>query len=593
MSNNKQVEGSNFFQRIIFQITAINVVMLVMFIITIIIMTNSMKTIIGIAVMASTNETDTLIVEASLREDVIAVDGAISALLGATSLGTADEEALETYYSVITKAEGEIPGYLDYLDQSILATQVADGPEQTAAVRNTVNKYLQDVDSMVQSFRAGQPDAAMVTYIDPYLADQAQMTASFETAEASIKALQDGMGIYLNIYYSSAFRTAMILVGIFIALILVSLLLSIKRISQVISSIVKELNSIIQNINSGKGDLTARLKTKTSSELQYIVHGINQFIETLQGIIKEVKEGSSILTASADSMTSKIDKASDNITNTSAALEELAASMDTVSTTADQIIERLDEVKNASAEIRQEASNGAETASNIKKEADEIKKETIKKKENTGTKVEELSSVLEKSVKDSEKVGQINELTKVILDIASQTNLLALNASIEAARAGEAGKGFAVVAEEISALAENSRQTAGNIQVISNEVTEAVSTLSSNAMDVIDFINSAVLADYDAFVDTSDKYENTAVLMDEILEKFNQKADNLNGIMDRMANSVESITDSVRESTKAINLSASNSTEIVGEIQGISDAMEENNKVTEQLNNSTKKFENL
>ena len=593
MSNNKTVEGSNFFQRIIFQITAINVVMLVMFIITIVIMTNSMKTIIGIAVMASTNETDTLIVEASLREDVIAVDGAISALLGATSLGTADEEALESYYSVITKAEGEIPGYLDYLDQSILATQVADGPEQTAAVRNTVNKYLQDVDSMVQSFRAGQPDAAMVTYIDPYLADQAQMTASFETAEASIKALQDGMGIYLNIYYSSAFRTAMILVGIFIALILVSLLLSIKRISQVISSIVKELNAIIQNINSGKGDLTARLKTKTSSELQYIVHGINQFIETLQGIIKEVKEGSSILTASADSMTSKIDKASDNITNTSAALEELAASMDTVSTTADQIIERLDEVKNASAEIRQEASNGAETASNIKKEADEIKKETIKKKENTGTKVEELSSVLEKSVKDSEKVGQINELTKVILDIASQTNLLALNASIEAARAGEAGKGFAVVAEEISALAENSRQTAGNIQVISNEVTEAVSTLSSNAMDVIDFINSAVLADYDAFVDTSDKYENTAVLMDEILEKFNQKADNLNGIMDRMANSVESITDSVRESTKAINLSASNSTEIVGEIQGISDAMEENNKVTEQLNNSTKKFENL
>ena len=130
------------------------------------------------------------------------------------------------------------------------------------------------------------------------------------------------------------------------------------------------------------------------------------------------------------------------------------------------MIGRLDEVKEATSEIRQEAASGASTAENIKKEADEIKNEALKKKENTGIKVEELSAVLEKSVKDSEKVAQINELTKVILDIASQTNLLALNASIEAARAGEAGKGFAVVAEEISALADNSRQTAGNIQTI-------------------------------------------------------------------------------------------------------------------------------
>ena len=81
--------------------------------------------------------------------------------------------------------------------------------------------------------------------------------------------------------------------------------------------------------------------------------------------------------------------------------------------------------------------------------------------------------------------------------------------------------------------------------------------------------------------------------MDDILGKFNDKADNLNDIMERMANSVESITDSVRESTQAISLSAANSTEIVGEIQGISDAMGENNRVTEQLTESTRKFENL
>ena len=590
-SNNKSV---SFFKQIVFQNFAVNIIMLLLFIITIIVMKNSIQNIMQTAITASQNEADLLIKEAKLRQDVISIDGAISALLGATSLGTSTDENLETYYQAIEKCQAEMPELLNYMDSCLLVTQNgAEGRAQVDDIINHTNEYLSVVDQMVTAFKAHKPDEAMQLYIDPYLGIYTNISSYYDTAEASIKGLSDGLGIYLNISYTAAMNTTLIMVIIFVIAVIISLVLSIHRISKKITSIVDELQNIINNINKGKGDLTARIKTKTSTELIYIIDGINQFIETLQGVIREVKDGSNVLTTSSDAMVSQIERASDNITNTSAALEELSASMDTVSTTADQITERLEDVKDATNEIREEASEGAKTAANIKKEADEIKAEALKKKENTGSKVEELSQVLDKSVKDSEKVAQINELTKVILDIASQTNLLALNASIEAARAGEAGKGFAVVASEISALADNSRQTAGNIQVISNEVTEAVNTLSSNALEVVDFINSAVLADYDAFVETSDKYENTAVLMDDILGKFNDKADNLNDIMERMANSVESITDSVRESTQAISLSAANSTEIVGEIQGISDAMGENNRVTEQLTESTRKFENL
>lgn len=588
-----KTEGINLFRKIGFQNLAVNIVMLVMFVTALLIMNSNTKNIINSAVGASNDEIQLLSKEAKLREGLITIDGNLSALLGAVSMGTNDPANYEVYFTNIDAVEKEVPDLLSFMQRSILVTQGENGPAQMEAVMKTTNDFIAITDEMVVSLRAADAATAMDIYINKYIDAQAAAYAAYDTAEEAIAVLGELLKAYLDMLYAQAFQKTIILVVVFVIIIALSLCLNEIRISRKIASIVSELHGIIRGINNNEGDLTARIATKTSTELAFIVDGINNFIETLQGIIKEVKDGSNVLNTSADSMTDKIEKASDNITNTSAALEELSASMDTVSTTADQISGKLEEVKTATDEIRQEAANGAETADSIKKEADEIKNEALKKKENTGVKVEELSAVLEKSVKDSEKVSQINELTKVILDIASQTNLLALNASIEAARAGEAGKGFAVVAEEISALADNSRQTAGNIQTISNEVTEAVNTLSTNAMDVIEFINNDVLNDYDTFVETSDKYENTAVVMDDILDKFNRKADNLNIIMDKMADSVESITESVKESTQAINLSAANSSEIVGQIQGISEAMGENNKVTEQLSSSTKRFANL
>ncbi len=99
-----------------------------------------------------------------------------------------------------------------------------------------------------------------------------------------------------------------------------------------------------------------------------------------------------------------------------------------------------------------------------------------------------------------EAANRINEVVRLITDIAGQTNLLALNATIEAARAGEAGKGFAVVASEVKGLAS---QTARATEDISSQVGQvqaavsgAVSTIKSiaDAIARIDSITSTIAA---------------------------------------------------------------------------------------------------
>jgi methyl-accepting chemotaxis protein len=93
---------------------------------------------------------------------------------------------------------------------------------------------------------------------------------------------------------------------------------------------------------------------------------------------------------------------------------------------------------------------------------------------------------------------KIDDVVKLIQNVAGQTNLLALNATIEAARAGTAGKGFAVVAAEVKALAVQTAKATvdigSHIAAVQSATQSAVHAIGSIAgrMDEIRQFASAI-----------------------------------------------------------------------------------------------------
>ncbi|WP_186297730.1 HAMP domain-containing methyl-accepting chemotaxis protein [Sedimenticola selenatireducens] len=123
--------------------------------------------------------------------------------------------------------------------------------------------------------------------------------------------------------------------------------------------------------------------------------------------------------------------------------------------------------------INQVAQN-AEQAASISDQADNEARQSVRIVEETRQVVSALSSELQNAHHEVDKLAQdsaeIENILKVIQEIAKQTNLLALNAAIEAARAGEVGRGFAVVADEVRTLSQRTHDSVFQVQTTIDKI---------------------------------------------------------------------------------------------------------------------------
>ncbi len=316
---------------------------------------------------------------------------------------------------------------------------------------------------------------------------------------------------------------------------------------------------------------------------KYVIAPIKDTVGTLQESSQKLDEvtgevlkhtrtsgkSAGVLSSLADSLSMAIQKVANNaaIINSSAA-----------------------DIKGDVRDMAEECSAITDYSSAMKKRANEMEAAAQTNTEVIQKKAADILEVLEEAIENSKSVNQVNSLTKDIVAISSSTTLIALNASVEAMRAGEAGKGFSVVAREIKSLANSCSETAGRIQEVNQIVTNAVHNLSKHSQDMADYLSETVLTEFQEIVRSGRQYKEDADYVKEMIDAFNSRTDRLRNSMIDIADSIESITKAIDDGAGGITGVADSTKSLAGDMADITDRMDTNREIVEELKKQMEVF---
>ena len=335
-----------------------------------------------------------------------------------------------------------------------------------------------------------------------------------------------------------------------------------------------------------KGDFTHAVDPKVVA-MKDEIGSLGKSLDIMQSSIKSIiisiigesDNVSDLAKMEADKMQTlekQVRKVSISTESLSAGIEEIAASTQEMTATSEEIDAAADM-------IAKKASEGLITATEISARANTLKENAKISKQVANDLYRSTEISLLKAIEDAKAVNEINNLSEAILEITNQTNLLALNASIEAARAGEAGKGFAVVASEIGNLASGSKNTVNKIQDVTKVVLSSMQNLTTGAQQILDFVNTKVLKDYDTLVETGEQYNQDAITVDGIVSDLSVTSQEL-------AASIQNMMVAINEVAMASTDGAQSATEIASRVSEITKETKDVLTGTEQTKDSATKM---
>ena len=352
----------------------------------------------------------------------------------------------------------------------------------------------------------------------------------------------------------------------FIILVVVTTIV-ICIVSYIISKlIVAPLQTVSRMMERAKeGDLTVHGDYTAKDELGVLVSNFNEMIAGLRTNMQEVENNIQLLFQHADGVVSASEVSSSAAKKITMDIEEVAngaeSQMQAMEQTAgamEELTQGMQSIVNTSSSVNELSAQSALDAESGNK----LMKQMIQQMDTIQNSVHSGVKQVETMKEQSEEIVKIID---VMQGITSQINLLALNAAIEAARAGESGRGFAIVADEVRKLAEQSSDSAKQIE---NLITQVMGT-TNHTVHMMGKVDNEVQAGTQVVIHTekvfgtitekvqqvSEQIQTVSMSTDEIAassEEISASAEDMAQISQRSSDRTDRVKESIQQQEKSV-----------------------------------------
>lgn len=362
--------------------------------------------------------------------------------------------------------------------------------------------------------------------------------------------------------------------GIIGVIILLLSAVAITFSSGLIQKPMKKITGSLQALS--QGELSVEIDAVSDvRDIKKIIDSAKELQQRLTGVVSKVSENTEALDQAVETVDLMSENSASGAKTISVAVSEVTLGNQSLAQHVERVSGETLAIEKGIDEINQNVQALVTNATGIKQVNMDAASYMEKVMESSGKSVDVVAQINVQIEETNKAVSKIDQAVAMITSIANQTNLLSLNASIEAARAGEAGRGFAVVADEIRELADQSKNSAEEIQNIINDVkeqSEKTVRLSSLVAETIAEEQVFVKDAQDKFGDLSEGVEASVVAISSIHEKTAA----LNGATERIVSVVSDLSALSEEnaaSSEEMNASVEDITEGVEEIKRNSDEM--------------------